>query len=79
MNILFPSELFYHLKAYLTLQGDTIFTVPFSFKSFDMDLTLVWNVAGLVTDKPINKYDVIFLLSEAIGVQFQRYFLISLH
>ena len=34
MNILFPSELFYHLKAYLTLQGDTIFTVPFFFQKF---------------------------------------------
>lgn len=33
-----------------------------------MDLILVWDVVGLVIDKLINKYDVIFLLLEVIGV-----------
>ena len=56
INVLFPSELFFYLKAYSTVQGYVLLFLSFSysFKSFNMDLTLMWDVAGLVTDKPIN-------------------------
>lgn len=58
MNVLFPSELFYYLKAYLTVQGDMgfIFIIQFFFQKFhhgpDFNVRRGWPGSG--TDKPIS-------------------------